>query len=216
MEVISGGVVAPVILPAAVAGCRRGLSRPRWLLLVSGLLLVASLPLVGPARAANGGPTVLVPGQGIGVSGTDMVCAFGGPANQIGLACLHTSATAKSAYSFRLEETRLLVFRRTAGKTVQLGAWKEPTAIAEPRSAAISSFKSVGTVSAGGHFSAAKSDLGCNVYSFKGVVNVACFKLDAGGVLNGSYAVALGGTTTQVSRFHAGHGTTVFAGKPLP
>lgn len=145
-----------------------------------------------------------------------MVCAFGGPANQIGLACLHTSATAKSVYSFRLEESRLLVFRQTAGKTVQVGAWKEPAAaIAEARSAAISSFKSVGTVSAGGHFSAAKSDLGCNVYSFKGVVNVACFKLDARGVLNGSYAVALGGTTTQVSRFQAGHGTTVFVGKPL-
>jgi hypothetical protein len=135
--------------------------------------------------------------------------------NQSGLACIHTSSTAKSAYSFRLDETRLLVFRRVTGSTVQLGAWTEPAAaIEQARSAAVSSFTSVGHVSAGSQFAAAGTDLGCSVYTFKGTVQVACFKQNAKGALNNSYAVALGGTTVQVSRFQAGQGTTVFVGKP--
>ena len=72
----------------------------------------------------------------------------------------------------------------------------------------------MGRVASGSHSALRDRDLGCNVYSFKGIINVACFKLDAKGVLNGSYAVALGGTTTQVSRFQAGRGTTMFVGKP--
>jgi hypothetical protein len=144
-----------------------------------------------------------------------MVCAFGGPANQSGLACLHTSSTAKSAYSFRLDETRLRVFRRVNGSTKELGAWTEPaSAIAQARPGAVSNFTSVGQVSAGSQFNAAGTDLGCSVYTFKGIVQVACFKQNAKGALNRSYAVALGGTTVEVSHFQAAQGTTVFVGKP--
>jgi hypothetical protein len=176
---------------------------------------VGAVCWVGGAGAANGGVTTLALGQAVGISGTDMVCAFGGPANQSGLACLHTSSTAKSAYSFRIDETRLRVFRRAKGSTVKLGTWKEPaSAIAQGHSAAVSNFTSIGQVSAGSHFDAAGTDLGCSVYTFKGTVQVACFKQNATGVLNGSYAVALGGATVQVSRFQAGQGTTVFVGKP--
>jgi hypothetical protein len=178
------------------------------------LAAVGALCWVGVAGAATRGPTTLAVGQAVGVSGTDMVCAFGGPANQIGLACLHTSSTAKSAYSFRIDETRLVVFRRAKGRTVQLRAWTEPSsAIAQAHSAAVANFTSVGEVSAGSQFDAAGTDLACSVYTFKGTVQVACFKRNAKGILNGSYAVALGGTTMQVSRFQALHGTTVFVGK---
>jgi hypothetical protein len=177
-------------------------------------LLVRCAGSVGLGRRA-GGATILAVGQGVGVSGTDVVCAFGGPANQIGLACLHTSSTATSAYSFRIDETRLLVFRRAKGSTVQLGAWTEPaSAIAQGHSAAVSNFTSVGQVSAGSQIDAKGTDLGCSVYTFKGTLQVACFKRNAKGILNGSYAVALGGATVQVSRFQNGHGTTVFVGKP--
>lgn len=107
------------------------------------------------------------------------------------------------------------MFRRVKGSTIQLGAWTEPaSAIAQGRSGAVSNFTSVGRVSAGSQFDAAGTDLGCSVYTFKGTVEVACFKQNAKGALNGSYAVALGGTTVQVSRFQAGQGTTVFVGKP--
>ncbi len=185
-----------------------------WRVAVCALAVVGAFCWVGGAGAASGGPATLAVGQGVGVSGTDMVCAFGGPANQIGLACLHTSSTAKSAYSFRIDETRLLVFRRAKGRTVRLRAWTEPSsAIAQGHSAAVSNFTSVGQVSAGSQFNARGTDLACSVYTFKGTLQVACFKQNAKGILNGSYAVALGGTTVQVSRFEGGHGTTVFVGK---
>ena len=178
------------------------------------LAVVAALCLGGAAGARNERTTVLAPGQGVTVSGTDMVCAFGGPADQIGLACLHTSSAAKSAYSFRVQETTLRVFRRTGATTAQLRAWKEPAAgMKQRRSATIAHFKSVGAVSIGSRFTAARSDLSCSVYSFKGTINVACFKLSAKGTMDGSYAVALGGATVQVSRFQGGHGTTVFIGR---
>jgi len=109
----------------------------------------------------------------------------------------------------------LLVFRRGKGSAVKLGTWKEPaSAIAQGHSAAVSSFTTIGQVSAGSRFDAAGTDLGCSVYTFKGTVQVACFKQNAAGILNGSYAVALGGATVQVSRFRAGQGTTVFVGRP--
>jgi hypothetical protein len=178
------------------------------------MLAVGAVCWVGGAGATNRGAATLALGQGVGVSGTDMVCAFGGPANQAGLACLHTSSTAKSAYSFRIDETRLLVFRRAKGRTVRLHAWTEPaSAIAQGHSAAVSNFTSVGQVSAGSQFNARGTDLACSVYTFKGTLQVACFKQNAKGILNGSYAVALGGRTVQISRFQASHGTTVFVGK---
>jgi hypothetical protein len=182
-----------------------------------GVLLwsLAALCWVAGAGAA-GGTTVLKVGQAVGVAGTDMVCAFGGPANQIGLACLHTGSKPASAYSFRIDEADLRVFRSATGGAAQLGVWKEPAAgIAQSRSAAVSNFKSVGQVSVGGYFRAAGGDLSCSVYSFKGVVQVACFKVNAKGTLDGSYAVGLGGSTVQVSRFQGGKGTTVFVGKPV-
>ncbi len=101
-----------------------------------------------------------------------------------------------------------------AGRTSRAGGWKEPRSrFSEPRSSAISSFKLVGRLAAGARFNAAGTDLGCSIYSFSGTINVACFKRDRNVIENGSYAVALGGLTLQVSRFEAGHGTTVFVGK---
>ena len=188
-------------------------------ILVVLVLTLCSLVAVSSAtaaRAASRGTTVLTVGEALGISGTDMVCAFGGPVNQIGLACLHTGSNAASVYSFRIDETNLQVFKATSSSgVIRLGVWKEPAAgIAEGRSAAVSKFKSVGQVPVGGHFEAAGSDLSCEVYSFTGVVQVACFKVNARGALNGSYGVGLGGSTVQVSRFEGGRGTTAFVGGP--
>lgn len=177
--------------------------------------LVAMLCSVVGAGAASGRPANLKVGQGFAISKTGMVCVFAGPANQIGLACLY-GPTVKSAYSFRLDETRLLVFRRTPSGTVQVGAWTEPKgAVAQGHSAAVSNVSFAGQVSSGSQFGAAGTDLGCGVYTVKGTVSVACFKRAGKGVLNGSYAVALGRSSVEVSRFRDGKGTTVYVGSPV-
>jgi hypothetical protein len=184
--------------------------------LAGGMLMIVAVVLsAGVAQASvRSGPLALRHGEGVAVSGTDMVCAFGGPANKVGLACLHSGSNAKARYSFRIDEDELLAFRRAAGRTSRAGGWKEPRSrFSEPRSPAISSFKLVGRLGAGTHFNAAGTDLGCSIYSFSGTINVACFKRGRNVIQNGSYAVALGGLTLQVSRFEGGHGTTVFVGK---
>jgi hypothetical protein len=159
---------------------------------------------------------VLKVGQAVSISGTDVVCAFGGPTNQIGLACLHTRSKSGYVYSFRIDEEALRVFRATTSGAVQVGVWKEPAAgIQQPHSSAVSKFNSIGRVSSGSYLDAAGTDIRCKIYFFKGAIQVACFKVDTKGIMDGSYAVALGGLTVQVSRFQAGRGTTVFVGRRI-
>jgi hypothetical protein len=183
---------------------------PRELVLAAAVAVVAA----GAAHASVGAKTLaLKPGDGIAVAGTDLVCAFGGPANHVGLACLHGNAKAKAPYSFRLDEAQLVAFRTTNGHARRVGLWREPAGrIAQPRSHAVSQFKLVAELGAGKRFAAAGTDLQCSVYAFHGAMNVACFKLDAKGIAERSYAAALSATALQVSRFHNGHGTTVLVG----
>lgn len=185
-----------------------------WLL---GFLVAATCCGAGIEQAsASTAPLSLGVGQGVAVAGTNVVCAYGGPANQLGIACLHASQKAQSPYSFRVSENELLAFQTRSGKLVRLGDWKQPaSSYREPRSAAVSDFKLAGTLPVGGHFVAARTDLGCSIYSFNGRTQVACFKLDShGAVLNGSYAVAIDSRGIQVSKFQGGHGTTVFVAGP--
>ena len=134
--------------------------------------------------------------------------------NQIGLACLHTRSKSGYVYSFRIDEEALRVFRATTNGTVQVGVWKEPASgIQQPHSGAVSKFNSTGRISSGSYLDVAGTDIRCKIYSFRGVSQVACFKVDTKGTVDGSYAVALGGSTVQVSRFQTGRGTTVFVGK---
>ncbi len=176
--------------------------------------MAAELCASAAALGAGAKPLTLGLGQGVAVSGTDIVCAFGGPANQVGLACLHSSPKGKAAFSFRIDENEVAAFRSASGRTTRVGGWKEPVSrIPQPRSEAVSDFRLVGHVPVGAHFSAAGADLGCTVYAFKGRTEVACFKLDSGGLpQNGSYAAALDARGLQVSRFQDGHGRTVFVG----
>ncbi len=174
------------------------------------------LALIGAGQGvASTKPLALAAGQGVAVAGTDVVCAYGGPANQLGIACLHAGKK-PSPYSFRISENEVLALQAVSGKAVRLGDWKQPaSSFAQPRSAAVSDFKLAGTLPVGGHFVAAHADLGCSIYSFNGRTEVACFKFDShGAVLNGSYAVALDSRGLQVSKFQGGRGTTVFVGGP--
>lgn len=178
------------------------------------LVTVVALLGVGAAAARTGAkPVLLGRGQGVIVAGTDMTCGFAGPPNHIGVSCQHTSAKARMPFSFRIEENELLAFRIAQGRTKQVKAWKQPPGrIKEPRSAAISRVRLIARVAPGGRFDAVGTDLGCSVYTFKAKTNVACFKLNAKGIVDGSYAAALGDSALQVSRFQNGHGTTVFIG----
>lgn len=177
-------------------------------------LVVAALCASAAALGAGARPLTLGLGQGVAVSGTDIVCAFGGPANKVGLACLHSGPKAKAAYSFRIDEDELAAFRSASGRTTRVRGWKEPASrIPQPHSEAVSDFRVVAHVPVGARFRAAGTDLGCTIYAFKGRTVVACFKLDPGGLpLNHSYAAALDALGLQVSRFEGGHGTTVFVG----
>jgi len=118
---------------------------------------------------------------------------FRGPANQSGLACLHTSSTAKSAYSFRLDETRLRVFRRVNGSTKELAPGRSRRR--RLRRLAGSGLELHVRRPSLGRESVQRSGYRsrCSVYTFKGIVQVACFKQNAKGALNRSYAVALAG-----------------------
>lgn len=181
------------------------------------LAAAACFALAGGATGASAStkPFALGAGQGVAVAGTDVVCAYGGPANQLGIACVHAGKK-PSPYSFRISENEVLALQAVSGTAVRLGHWKQPTSsFAQPRSAAVSDFKLAGTLPVGGHFVAAHTDLGCSVYSFNGRTQVACFKFDShGAVLNGSYAVALDSRGLQVSKFQGGRGTTVFVVGP--
>jgi hypothetical protein len=177
--------------------------------------LVALLGASAATARTGAKPVVLKHGQGITVAGTDMTCGFAGPANHGGVSCQHSSSKAKVPFSFRIEENELLAYRIAKGRVTVAGAWKEPRGtIAEPRSAAVSRFKLVAKLAPGGKFDAVGSDLGCSVYAFKGKTVVACFKFDAKGIADGSYAAALSNSALQVSRFQNGNGTTVFVGSP--
>jgi hypothetical protein len=165
------------------------------------------------ARRSAAKPITLGPGQAVLIAGTDIVCAFGGPANQIGMACLHTKA---GTYSFRIDEQLVRGFRRRAGRLTQVGGWQQPKTLAQPKSPAVSGFKVVATLPVGGRVLAAGSDLACIVTTDGGRPDVACFKIGPGKgyPVVGSYAALLSATTFEVDRYDAAHnGKPVFVGK---
>src|SRR3954447_1948645 len=166
----------------------------------------------GSARAATA-PVTLQLGQGVAIRGTDLVCAYGGPANATGLACLHTKG---GTFSFRLDENELLAFQTRGSGPHRVGRWQETKTTAQAKTPAVSDFKLAGTVAIGGRFLAAGTDLGCLVYNHANRPNVACFKLGPGKgyAAVGSYAIAIDAAGIQVSRFDASHqGTTVYVGR---
>jgi hypothetical protein len=177
------------------------------------LLAITILSLAtAAASAAAAKPVTLGPGQAAAIGGTDLVCAFGGPVNAIGIACLHTKT---GTLSFRMNENELIAYQQRSGKLSQAGRWKEPRTVSEPKSPAVSKFKLVATLPIGGRILAAGLDLGCLVYSHSGRPNVACFKLGPGKGYPavGSYAAAIDAKGLQVSQFDAAHkGTTVYVG----
>lgn len=176
-------------------------------------LLAAGIVAAGAAARATAKPITLGPGQSVLIAGTDIVCAFGGPANQIGMACLHAKT---GSYSFRMDEQQVRGFRKQSGRLMQVGAWKQPKTLGQPKSPAVSSFKLVATLPVGGRVLAAGSDIACLVTTDAGRPAVACFKLGPGKgyPVAGSYAASLSPATFEVDRYDAAHnGKPVFVGK---
>jgi hypothetical protein len=176
-------------------------------------LLAVGVLVAGAGAQAAAKPITLGPGQAVLIAGTDIVCVFGGPANQIGMACLHTKA---GTYSFRIDEQQARGFRKRSGRLTQVGAWKQPKTLAQPKSPAVSGFKVVATLPVGGRVLAGGSDLACIVTTDNGGPEIACFKIGPGKgyPVVGSYAALLSPTTFEVDRYDAAHnGKPVFVRK---
>ena len=183
------------------------------IVVLGGCLLVACAVAAGATARAIAKPVTLGPGQSVLIAGTDIVCAFGGPANQIGMACLHTKT---GTYSFRIDELQVRGFRRQSRRLTQVGSWKQPKTLSQPKSPAVSSFKVVATLPVGGRMLAGGSDLACLVTTDSGRPAVACFKIGPGKgyPVVGSYAASLGPVSFEVDRYDAAHnGKPVFVGK---
>jgi hypothetical protein len=170
-----------------------------------------------PAAAANAvrrpKPITLRPAQAVVIAKTDIVCVFGGPANEIGIGCLHERT---GTYSFRIDENLVRGLRTQAGKLSQVGSWKEPRTLKQASSPAVSSFNVVATLPPGGRFIGVGTDVGCLVIGSAGAPLVACFKLGAGKgyPVAGSYAATLGTAGLEVDRYDAAHhGKSVFIGR---
>ena len=186
-------------------------------MLLAAVLAACVFGLLLAAGAANAGsrasPITLGPAQAVLIAKTDIVCAFGGPANEIGIGCLHEKT---GTYSFRIDENLVRGFRKQSGKLTQVGSWKEPRTVKQSSSPAVSSVKVVATLPVGGRFLAAGTDIGCLVIGSAATALVACFKLGAGKgyPVTGSYAATLGTTGLEVDRYDAAHsGKTVFIGR---
>jgi hypothetical protein len=187
----------------------------RSVALASCCLLAAGAGASAAAARATAKPITLGPGQSVLIARTDIVCVFGGPVNEIGIACLHTTTSTRATYTFRLNEDNVKIYRRVAGKTDVIHAWREPATLKQPRSPAVSTFKSVGSLALGGQFRPAGMDIGCVVYAVDGHPVVECAKLarDTHPLANG-YAASLSSVSLQVARFDAAHrSTTMFVGR---
>jgi hypothetical protein len=176
--------------------------------------LTACLLTAAAANAARRAkPITLGPAQAVVIAKTDIVCVFGGPANEIGIGCLHEKT---GTYSFRIDENLVRGLRTQSGKLSQVGSWKEPHTLKQASSPAVSSFKVVATLPVGGRFIGAGTDIGCLVIGGAGAPLVACFKLGAGKgyPVAGSYAATLGTGGLEVDRYDsAHHGKSVFIGR---
>jgi hypothetical protein len=183
---------------------------------VSGRLaaFVAVSLLVLPAAAHAAGAPELDPGQAFSVAGTDIVCSFGGPANQWGIACGHSKAKA-ATYGFRLSEAKLVVERRVSDRTRSVRSYREAlqSGFPQPHSPALSKFKVARTLRIGQRVLLAGSDIACNVSAIAGKPVVACarFSTQNGSYLAGSYGAAMSATLLQVAHYdNAGSATSVF------
>ena len=177
--------------------------------------VVLTSPVAPVAARPLATPITLGPGQAVLVAKTDIICVFGGPANEIGMACLHTKTSSKPTYTFRLDENDVKIYRRSAGKTIVVHTWRQPVTLKQPRSPAVASFKSVGSLALGGQFKPAGMDIGCAVYAVAGHPVVECAKLGSDThPLAGGYVASLSSVSLQVARFDAAHrSTTVFTGR---
>jgi hypothetical protein len=176
--------------------------------------LTACLLTAAAANAARRAkPITLGPAQAVVIAKTDIVCVFGGPANEIGVGCLHEKT---GTYSFRIDENFVRSLRTQSGKLSQVGSWKEPHTLKQASSPAVSSFKVVATLPVGGRFIGAGTDIGCLVIGGAGAPLVACFKLGAGKgyPVAGSFSATLGTGGLEVDRYDsAHHGKSVFSGR---
>ena len=186
-------------------------------MLLAGALAASLIGCLLAAAAAEArrtaSPVTLGPAQAVLIAKTDIVCAFGGPANEIGIGCLHAKT---GTYSFRLDENLLGGFRTQSRKLSQVGSWKEPRTIEQAGSPAVSSVKVVATLPLGGRLLAAGTDLACIVVGSAAAPQVACLKFGAGKgyPVTGSYAAILGTTGLEVDRYDAAHnGKPVFIGR---
>ena len=180
---------------------------------VAATVVVGLLAVSGANANDTASPVTLGPAQAVVIANTDIVCSFGGPANQIGIACLHTHG---GIYSFRIDENELRGYRTHAGKLSQVGNWKQPATIKQSKSPAVSKFKVVATLPVHGRVLAAGTDLGCLVIGSSSKPLVACFKLGAGKgyPVAGSYSAALGMAGLEVDLYDSAHkGRSVFIGR---
>ncbi len=162
-----------------------------------------ALLLAAPAAAA---PTPLTPGQAMAVSGTDIVCLFGGLAHHQGLGCALNGKL--TTWVFRLEENMLVATRVVNGSAQPALArvFHEPYTRAAVGSSDVTSGTVAGTADVGQHFTARGTDLVCTVSRIGGSPAVTCAKTRGGRAIAGSYAGVLTPKTMRIERVMA-HGS---------
>lgn len=166
------------------------------------LTVVVGVQLPGLAFAGSSrAPLWLAAGDAVVINGTDLACAFGGPANHNGLECVHDSkAGARSSWTFRLEEDQLSAFHIIGGVQRSGRSWHEVHTFSEPQSPAVGDASNlIGHVSVGQSFTARATDLGCVVSRSRGVITVTCAKRGGNGTpVRGSYDVVTTQTALRV------------------
>lgn len=163
------------------------------------VLLTCALALL-LVPAAGAAPQALTPGQAMAVSGTDMVCLFGGLAHHQGFGCALNSKA--NTWVFRLEETMLVATRvvNGAAQPAQARVFHEPHTRAGVGSSDVTSGTVAGAADVGQRFTAQGTDLVCSVSRAGGSRAVICVKERGGHAIVGSYAGVLTPKSMRVER----------------
>lgn len=190
--------------------------RSRWGATVT-LALLAMLAAGTTAAESWAAPTLsLNPGQVVRIRGTDVACAYGGPANHNGIECVHDSpAGARNSWTFRLEEDFLYVFHVVGGAQRASHSWRLAHTRDEPQSPAVNDATDlVGSLSVGRRFGAAETDLVCVVSRVGKVAGVTCAKrTSSGAVVPGSYEVVVTKALLRVQQLRTSGLATVFVAR---
>jgi hypothetical protein len=162
-------------------------------------LLTCGLALLVAAPAAAA-PKPLRPGQAMAVSGTDIVCIFGGLAHHQGFGCaLNSKAT---TWVFRLEEDMLVATRVLNGSAQPALArvFHEPHTRAGVGASDVTSGTVEGAANVGQRFTARGTDLVCSVSRVGSSPAVTCAKERGDHAIAGSYAGLLTPTAMRIER----------------